>query len=244
VQKNIANLLIIISVFLLSVSCCHKSIPNITAFSDHPFSKESGFFIVHELRVPEGDPEAGALIVSHTGSGAVVRSTKNYSDIITAGHLCHTPKEFSIFDDEFVVFDHQGNYYKSDLIAISYEIDLCILRINYQKPVIPIAKKDPNQGSKVYMAGFPMGVYHPNYIHFFDGYYSGTDYGGNSIWTFPAAPGSSGGVVVNSYGQIVGVVSAVYSEFSHLTIGPGVEQVSMFIRESQACSIEKICYID
>ncbi len=232
-------------VFSFSVSCCHSKVPKISHFADHPFQVESAFFIVHEVRGGEGGIFApGELIGVNTGSGAVVSSGTGYSDIITAGHLCNLPEEFLGFESNFIVFDHAGNYYGAKLTSINIKLDLCMLRIDYEKKALSMASISPNQGSKVFMAGFPMGAYHPNYMHFFDGYYSGTDYGGNAIWTFPAAPGSSGGVVVNVYGEIVGVVSAVYNDFSHLTIGPGVEHVDSFIKKSKSCTAEKPCLLD
>jgi S1-C subfamily serine protease len=245
VIKNFVNLLTMFVVFSFSVSCCHTKIPDISSFADHPFPVESAFFIVHELRIPADEPEdGGQLVASHTGSGAVVRSNTEYSDIITAGHLCDVPTELAMLDDAFLAFDSAGNYYKSILIAIGPSTDLCLLRIKYEKEPLKISRKEPRQGSKVYMAGYPLGVYHPKYLHFFDGYYSGIDYGGNAIWTFPAAPGSSGGVVVNNRGEIVGVVSAVYHDFKHLTIGPGSEQIKMFLREAKKCPDGDICIIE
>ena len=146
--KNFINLLTLFIVFSFSVSCCHTKVPNISSFADHPFQIESAFFIVHELRIPEDDPEEGGkLFASHTGSGAVIRSNTNYSDIITAGHLCDTPREFAMLDDVFLVFDYAGNYYESKLIAIGPSTDLCILRINYEKKPLKISKKEPIKGT-------------------------------------------------------------------------------------------------
>ena len=70
----------------------------------------------------------------------------------------------------------------------------------------------------MYYLGAPFGVFHPPTVPIFKGIYSGVVSTTSALATFPVAPGSSGGVVLNLSNKIVGVVYAVH---------PGLNQISM-----------------
>ena len=218
--------------------------PNIkNAKTDHPANPDSVFFIVQNIVIPFVEDSESRLIGKATGSGGVIRSTSTYSDILTAGHVCSMAMEHMFLEDEYWAWNVKGDRYKAHLIAVDSYNDLCILRIKHSvNYVVPLARKDPKKGDKIFYAGYPEGIYAINALHFLTGYFSGTDAYKTSIWTVPAAPGSSGSLVLNSEGELIGVVSAVLSNFHHMTLGPSVEQIRIFLLLSANCQGFEICF--
>ena len=244
-MKQLLNILKLLVCGAFLLSCCHI-MPNIkNQKTDHPANPDSVFFIVQNVVIPfVEDPEA-RLLGKATGSGGVIKSTDTYTDILTAGHVCSLPIEHMFFEDEYWAWSVNGDRYKAYLIAVDSYNDLCILRIKHSaKSVISLAKKDPNKGEKIYYAGYPEGVYAFGALHFFSGYFSGTDLYNTAIWTVPAAPGASGSLVLNSNGELVGVVSAVLSNFHHMTLGPSVEQIRIFLLLSANCRGYERCFYE
>ena len=84
-----------------------------------------------------------------------------------------------------------------------------------------------------------MGLYMPNNLHHFSGYYSGSDNAGFSMYSLAVTGGSSGSAILNDDGEIVGLISSVTAEFAHLVIGPGIERIKTFIFLSSTC--QKFC---
>lgn len=226
--------------FLLS--CCHI-MPNIkNQKTEHPANPDSVFFIMQHIVVPFVDDPKLRILGKSSGTGGAIKSTETYSDILTAGHVCMTPVEHMFLDDEYWVWNIQGQKFKANVIAVDSYNDLCILRIKHKvKTTVSLAKKDPKKGDKIYYAGYPESLYSINTLHFFSGYFSGLDVYKTSIWTIPAAPGASGSLVLNGKGELVGVVSAVLSNFHEMTIGPSVEQIRIFLLLTANCNGYDIC---
>lgn len=211
--------------------------------TDHPVDQGSVFFILLDAKVPLSVPEIGGETFAQTsGSGVAIRSGDGWTDIMTAGHVC-LPMDpaFVIADKEYSLFQKSGEYYTGHVIAYSMDPDLCIIRIGYERPVVEIAESNPDQGDKVFYAGYPQGIYSPGLLHFFEGYYAGIDYGRKAIWNIPVTHGSSGSPVVNSYGELVGIVSEVLVEFDMITMGPSNEQIRQLINETKDCEGFEFC---
>ena len=230
---------------LFGISCCKRVIKNIPSLKqpDHPIASESVVYIIREIHQPEFVSENNT-IKDIVASGGVVASDSKSSDILTAGHACHSNLIGTEFlQIEYYAFSIHGSYYKADIVSIDLENDLCLLRINFPLPSIKIAKNPPQIGDKIYTAGYPAGLYQTGYMHFFDGYFSGSKADNVAIWTFPATHGSSGSLVINKNGKIIGIISSVLVEFHHLVMGPSLVSVKEFLHKSKNCGVYNVCYI-
>jgi len=210
--------------------------------TDHPANPDSVFFIVQNTVVPFVEDSNLRLISKSTGSGGAIKSTSTYTDILTAGHVCTLSIENMFLIDEYWAWNVKGEKFKAHVIATDSYNDLCILRIKHSiESIVSLAEQDPAKGEKIYYAGYPEGLYAINTLHFMSGYFSGMDAFKTAVWTIPSAPGSSGSLVLNSEGELVGVVSAVLANFRHMTIGPSVEQIRIFLLLASKCEGYDLC---
>tara|TARA_B100002019_G_scaffold290246_1_gene307479 strand:- start:2403 stop:3140 length:738 start_codon:yes stop_codon:yes gene_type:complete len=239
VNETIKKILLLM-IIVFSVSCCgyakHKVDLNYGASFKNV--KDSVFFIYRsDFMVENNEP---LLLSQSSGTGTAVSSNKNYSDVLTAGHVC-IDYYFNLPDTQYVyqLFDFDGNEHDADLIAVDFESDLCLLRIYTQAKAISVSNERLESGDYVQYSGYPMGLYMPENLHHFTGFYSGTDKAGFSMFSLAVTGGSSGSSVINSDGEIVGVISSVTEDFAHLVLGPGVEKIKTFLFLSSTC--EKYC---
>jgi S1-C subfamily serine protease len=93
--------------------------------------------------------------------------------------------------------------------------DICLIEVSHQADVarIVLSSIPPYVGEKVLCASAPFGQAIPELqvVPLFHGIYSGTDiktpeYPAHSWYTFPSTPGSSGSLILNKNGELVGVV--------------------------------------
>lgn len=139
---------------------------------------------------------------------------------LTAGHFCAARFEDSIVLESKikVLVASSESLEDTNIIKIDYEKDLCLLEAKPDK-VKSIAKKSPDPGDTVSAIAYPGGVFGPQLLPVYDGRWSGElAEGDRCLVTIPVAGGSSGAAVVNSRGEIVGVVSSVLKDFNHLTL--------------------------
>jgi S1-C subfamily serine protease len=131
----------------------------------------------------------------------------------------------------YTLYDFKGRETNAKIVGLDLESDLCLLKIQRESHPIHVSKKDMLSGARVFYAGYPLGIYMPGSLHHFQGYYSGTDPASFSMFSLPAAPGSSGSPIVNSKGDLISIVSAVTADFDNLTIGASRERIGPFLAE-------------
>lgn len=105
-----------------------------------------------------------------------------------------------------------GNSYEVEntRCSPSSEIDACIVTTKKIKGTtpIPIASSSPEVGDKVMIASGPFGYAIPGMmVPLFEGIYSGQTPDSKDYYTLQVVPGSSGSLIVNSQGEVVGIVS-------------------------------------
>ena len=187
--------------------------------------------------------ESKKKYLSYTGSGGVIWQGDDSTVVITAAHVCnlkHTVMSIKEREEKpenvkhaMKILDRKNRAYPVISYVAAVEFDACLVHISKMTgaAAIPFAKKDPKIGEIIYNIASPLGIYSDAGSPMFTGYYSGDfkfkDISDNemSLFSLPAAPGSSGSMLLNKNMEIVGVVSAVYTRFHHLTISPSIKDL-------------------
>lgn len=164
-----------------------------------------------------------------SGSAVIIESNSKESWGITAAHVCYPetmdPWIIRIDDWLMLAVDINGDVRAINVLALDSKNDVCVFNMAFESEgVVPLAKKMPNIGEKVYLGAFPLGVYEPGHVPFFEGYYAGV-LDGHDSFTVPVAPGSSGGGIVNKKGELIGIVSMALEGFENITLTANIENV-------------------
>jgi len=202
------------------------------------FPYDSFAYISIDLIISGDDPSIPAEI-SSTGSGLVVGTTINgNAAVLTANHVCNPPPLLiAIFAENMnkviSVTDFYGNTYDGKIILTDLKDDLCLLEVEgFTNQGVPLTRDELYIGEKVYSVAAPMAFFSPGMVPLLDGYYSGDIFSSNgmdSVYTVPAREGSSGSSILNSRGEIVGVVHSSLTGFQSVTICATQTQVIAFL---------------
>lgn len=219
-MKDTIRFLGLVVVFITAVSCCSKLIPSIETYRDVPIEPSAVLFIVGSNILSED---------SISGSGIVIESNETESWALSAGHVCYPEVQdpFIMMSDMWILMaiTHAGEFTPMQVVAIDQTTDTCVMKIPIGNlPVAPMASKMPNIGERVFLGAYPLGVYQPGHVPFFEGYYAG-ELEGRASYTIPVTGGSSGGGVVNSKGEVLGVVSMAIEGFENITLVAKLESV-------------------
>ncbi len=157
-----------------------------------------------------------------TGSGIMI-GRDGY--ILTNNHVASGGRFYSvrIEDDETV-------YSTDELIKYHSTLDLAIIRIGRRLNPLPIydGAKPLVRGQRVVAIGSPLGLF--NSVS--DGIISGFRVinGVDMIqFTAPISRGSSGGAVLNMYGEVIGMSTAGIDSGQNINLAMGYECISRFI---------------
>jgi len=90
----------------------------------------------------------------------------------------------------------------------------------------------PKIGEKVYSIEAPMGIRPKGVSLHFEGIYSGCQSRARCFFTIPSESGSSGSLILNSDGEIVGMIQMTIIDFNAVSIGVGVESIRSFLEEA------------
>lgn len=165
--------------------------------------------------------EKGEIIGS--GSGIMI-GAEGY--ILTNSHVAFGGRAYSvrIEDDETV-------YRTDEMIKYNSVLDLAIIRIDRRLKPLSIYKGEKGlvRGQKVVAIGSPLGLF--NSVS--DGIISGfrkIDGVDMIQFTAPTSHGSSGGAVLNMYGEVIGISTAGFDSGQNINLAMGYECINDFIR--------------
>lgn len=184
-----------------------------------------------------------------TGSGLIVKISPNHRVILSSGHVCTTDgivaedADFKYHWIETVrVLDRNKIMHDGHVIlskpATKVSADLCTIyspTLEYfkTKSNIKISRKKPRIGEEIYYIGAPRGIYHPPTALIVKGIFNGNIDNLTSLVTIPAAPGSSGSVILSMNNEVYGVLFAVHPDFPVATIITSHEETKKFLEETR-----------
>ena len=219
-MRNIFRLIGLVVAFMAVVSCCSRNNRLTKPDRDIPIDPASVLYIM------------GSNILTNvtiSGSGIIIDSNETESWALTAGHVCYPN-----VDDPFIMVPElwvllgvslNGESEFADVIAIDQTSDACVLRLPMGNlPVVELANAMPAIGQKVYLGAYPLGVYQVGHVPFFEGYYAGI-INDKASYTIPVTNGSSGGGIINSRGQVVGIVSMAINGFENITLTTKLQDI-------------------
>ena len=231
IYRIVKAILVISLTAFVGAACCNKgNIPSMQYTRAVP-ADEATIFVRQQIFI-EGTP----FPMVFTGTGFGIYHKRNYTYVLTAGHICSglmknplsrdgPPPHYSIF----TLIDRAGVEYSAEVHAISDQADVCMLKTNNRIRVTNIAKNSPTPGDQVHYSGYPTGLFIPGGMNYFDGRFSGRNNNGDHLYSIPVASGASGSPVFNNDGEVIGLISAVLVDFHHLSIGVGRENLLEFI---------------
>ncbi len=175
--------------------------------------------------------EAINISVYEKISPAIVSIEAQVKDGVSAGTGCIVSSDGLILTGSHVVEDykeievttHNGQTYKAQFIAqMGKNKDLALIKINPKKPLATVSFADSESvkvGQKVLTIGNPFGFSNTLTL----GIISRIDYVKNRFQTDAAInPGCSGGPLLNSTGQVIGISQSIYNpdhNISNIGIG-------------------------
>jgi tetratricopeptide (TPR) repeat protein len=165
------------------------------------------------------------------GSGFILDSD---GVIVTNYHVIRDAKEINVKMRDGAIYP--VNY----IIYYDANRDLCLFKIDARNlPVIPLGDSNALQiGEKIYVIGNPLGLEYT----FSDGMLSGMrDFQSVKLlqFTAPISPGNSGGPILNSQGQAIGVVTSFMKEGQNLNFALAINEVKPFITTTPKMSFKQ-----
>lgn len=157
-----------------------------------------------------------------TGSGIMI-GKDGY--ILTNNHVARGGRYYS------VRIENDETMYKTDeIIKYNSLLDLAVIRIDRTLQPLPIYRgsKPLVRGQKVVAIGSPLGLFNSVSDGIISGFRRVNDV--DMIqFTAPTSHGSSGGAVLNMYGEVVGVSTAGIEEGQNINLAVGYDFINTFV---------------
>lgn len=160
------------------------------------------------------------------GSGSGIMIGRN-GYILTNNHVARNGVFYLVRiedDDEVYVTDQ--------VIKYNQVADLAIIKIDRQLNPLKIydGKKKLARGQKVVAIGSPLGLFNSVSDGIISGFRIGEDRVKMIQFTAPISHGSSGGAVLDMYGDVIGISTAGYDDGQNINLAVSYEEVNEFVR--------------
>ena len=187
-KKILISSIIIFQLFLPVFSYDRDEMTNISVYE-----KINPAIVAIDAKIPEGTSSGSGCIISSKGV------------ILTSSHVI-------LNSNDITVTTSSGDTYKASVIKkLGSDNDLAVLKINTDKPlktITPGKSSTVKVGQKVLAIGNPFGFNGT----LTQGIVSRIDKKRNKIQTDAAInPGSSGGPLLNTSGEVIGINQAIYN---------------------------------
>lgn len=158
-----------------------------------------------------------------SGSGVIIN---NEGYILTNFHVIQGAAAFGVRLEE-----EEELRFTNELIKYHVDNDLALIRIDpVDRKSIPVYQGPKLvRGQKVVAIGSPLGLFNTVSDGIIAGFRNFEDVS-MIQFTAPTSPGSSGGALLNLYGELIGVVSGGYSDGENLNLAVDFETVRGFLR--------------
>lgn len=158
-----------------------------------------------------------------TGSGIMI-GKKGF--ILTNNHVILKGAFFS------VRVENDDNTYQTDeIIKYNPNADMAVIRIDRELEPIPMYKGEKQlvRGQKVVAIGSPLGLFNSVSDGIISGFRKINDI--DMIqFTAPTSHGSSGGALLNMYGEVIGMSSAGFDDGQNINLAVTYDDINPFIR--------------
>jgi|18_taG_2_1085343.scaffolds.fasta_scaffold35985_3 S1-C subfamily serine protease len=241
-MKKFLSFLVLIPMMFGIISC---SAVNHTIFSKkyNTDPRESFVYISikHTMTVCTTDDVCVSNDFKGSASGVIFKRSYKSSYILTAAHVCGAPALESQamlmggkLESAHEVTTLTGRTYKTEVVSLDHSIDICTLFVPglSHMPPIPRASEQPKPGDKIINIAAPLGVFETNVVPIMTGVYIGDKKDGGALYSLPAAGGSSGSMILNGDGELIGVLFATHIGMNQLTLGTSFKETNKFIYES------------
>ena len=230
-SRVITSTLMFVMLFAFSCGTVNSDIKN-------NFPREGFAFISKTVQLKRcfGKDNCATMDLRSSGSGYVVKLSDKGAYIVTAGHVCDGEKGLLASVEQTIrmkVSTITLHEYDAVVLKKDQSIDACLLfaeGLTEGVEVIPLAAKPPKRGEKVYNIAAPLGMFDYDMVPIFEGRYAGEE-GGQDVYSLAATFGSSGSMILNSKGELVGMVHSVLVKFRNIAISSPYEKLMNFIRD-------------
>ncbi len=171
-------------------------------------------------------------------SGVVVKFKNSEKVVLTAAHSCKMREDNEIpkipgatikIESEVNGYDINNMKHVLKIKKRDIEEDLCILEADtLWQDGVPVSKIHPKADQRVYNYASPKGIFEEGMIPLFEGFYSGIR-GSYAGYTIPAALGSSGSMIIDRKGYLIGMIHSVHAEFNHFAMSPTLCAIRKFL---------------
>lgn len=156
-----------------------------------------------------------------SGSGIMI-GRKGY--ILTNQHVASGGSYYTVR-----IEDDETCYKTKEIIKYNHVLDLAVIRIDRTLNPLPVYKGPQGlvRGQKVVAIGSPLGLFNSVSDGIISGFrkFDGVDM---IQFTAPTSPGSSGGAVLNMYGEVIGISTAGIPDAQGINLAVGYEFINMF----------------
>lgn len=175
------------------------------------------------------------MIAIHDDRGDIVGSGSGImigrdGYILTNNHVARGGRYYSVR-----IENDEGMYKTDEIIKYNSLLDLAVIRIDRKLQPLPIyrGRKPLVRGQKVVAIGSPLGLFNSVSDGIISGFRRVNDV--DMIqFTAPTSHGSSGGAVLNMYGEVIGVSTAGIEEGQNINLAVGYEFINTFIKGFQS----------
>ena len=240
---------LLVTLNLISCASC-KTTTDMSKFNIWELSTETILplksFVKLNSVVEIMDNEAEARLMEFSSaSGFWIAENK----VVTAAHFCDSLsikmsliKRLLFFKQiYFTIETFDGHRMEAIVTKMDQDNDLCMLMVigptqEIDKQILHMAPIRPYHGERIYNLAAPLGVFTTGMLPVFEGFYSGpTLYPDRNkevkvdMYTLPIRQGSSGSPIINSRGELIGVVIAGVRGFENLGFSPRYEIIKKFL---------------
>lgn len=215
------------ALFFFLFSCTSTSTTNL----DNGLPDKKGFLKIHSeasFIICDGNRCEPSRTSAMTGSGFVIGMRAGDAIGLTAGHLCELPEpeQGTVVKQTIRVSLWGGATYQASILHIMSEVDVCVLKIAGVKLTpLKIASAPPKYGDVAYTLSAPLGIWGPDMVLAFKGFYSGQSdkvliYDALDAYTIPTKGGSSGSPIVNGKGEVIGMTILTMRGLENFCLSP------------------------